>query len=496
MTSPDSPGTPTPAGARHRSGPDLDPAYWQRRLEELITLHQVPGAALGVLRAGRITPVGVGVLNEAAGVEVTPDSLFQIGSITKAWTATLIMQLADEGLLRLDTPVAELLPDFQVADPQVTRVLTIRQLLNHTSGMDGDVFIDTGRGDECLAAYVARMAEVNQNHPIGATWSYCNAGYILLGRIVEYLTGSTWDAALTERLIEPLGLRATVTLPEQALLHRAAVGHFCAPGADPEPASQWMLPRCLGPAGLITSSVHDLLAFVRMHLSHGTAPDGSRVLSADATAAMAAEEVLLPHPYGIGDSWGLGWIRHGWDGHRLIGHDGTTLGQTAYLRVLSEADLAVALLTNGNRTQDLFQDVFREIFADLAGVTMPAGIAPPAEPVPVDPGAYLGVYERTSVRTEVFERDGKLILRSVTSGAAAAFAPTMEHVLVPVRQDLFALRVPETQTWSPVYFHTLDDGSRYVSYGARANPRVEPALPASTHGHQQAGFHEELATVE
>ena len=216
------------------------------------TRHRVPGATLGILRDGEISAVGAGVLSTATGVDVTADSVFQIGSITKVWTATLVMQLVDEGALELDQPVVELLPGFRVADSEVTRTVTMRHLLTHTSGIDGDVFTDTGRGDDCLERYVTGLAEVEQNHPLGATWSYCNSGYVLAGRIVEHLTGSTWDAALRERLVEPLGLTATVTLPEDALLHRTAVGHVGEPEDDPVPASTWMLPRSAGPAGLIS----------------------------------------------------------------------------------------------------------------------------------------------------------------------------------------------------------------------------------------------------
>ena len=78
----------------------------------------------------------------------------------------------------------------------------MRHLLTHTSGIDGDVFTDTGRGDDCLERYVALLANVAQNHPLGATWSYCNSGYSLLGRIIEKVTGSTWDAAMRERLFD------------------------------------------------------------------------------------------------------------------------------------------------------------------------------------------------------------------------------------------------------------------------------------------------------
>ena len=97
--------------------------------------------------------------------------------------------------------------------------MTIRHLLTHTSGIDGDVFTDTGRGDDCLEKYVDVLAEAAQNHPLGATWSYCNSGFSLLGRVIEKLTGTTWDQAMRDRLFTPLGLARTVTLPEEALLH-------------------------------------------------------------------------------------------------------------------------------------------------------------------------------------------------------------------------------------------------------------------------------------
>ncbi len=114
-----------------------------------------PGAQLGVLRFGpgsadELLEAAYGVLHVGTGAPVTTDALFQIGSITKVWTATVAMMLVDEGLLELDTPVAEVLPELRLADPDVTKSVTLRHLLNHTSGIDGDVFTDTGRGDDCL----------------------------------------------------------------------------------------------------------------------------------------------------------------------------------------------------------------------------------------------------------------------------------------------------------------------------------------------------------
>jgi CubicO group peptidase (beta-lactamase class C family) len=452
----------------------FDAAAWQERLRESMRRHRVPGATLGLLHEGTITQTAAGVLSTATGVELTPDSLFQIGSITKVWTATLVMQLVDEGALDLDAPVAEVLPGFRVADAVVSETVTTRHLLTHTSGIDGDVFTDTGRGDDCVERYVAGMKDLVQNHPLGATFSYCNAGYVLAGRIVEHLTGLTWDAALRERLVEPLGLEGTVTLPEEALLHRTAVGHVHEPGEEPVPTTTWMLARSMGPAGLITARVGDVLSFARMHLSGGLAADGTRVLSAASAASMAEKHAELPETRTLGDSWGLGWIRYGWDGERLIGHDGNTIGQSAFLSVLPARGMAVSLLTNGGSARDLYHELWAEIFRETVGVEVPPPLAPPDMPPAFDPTRYTGRYERSGITTEVLEDGGGLTLRATVTGPLAELLPkpVHEYPLVAVEPDVFALKDPAETTWSVVTFYELADGTRYVHYGARANPLV------------------------
>src|SRR5580704_18556573 len=189
-----------------------------------------------------------GVLNSVTGVSVTTDSLFQVGSITKIWTAAMIMQLIDEGRLSLDTAVSQALPGVRLGAGDVGAQVTVRHLLTHTSGIDGDVFTDTGRGDECVERYVDLLAEVPSVFTPGATYSYCNSGYVLLGRIIEVIDGQSWDESLRARLTGPLAATQTVTLPEEAILRRAAVGHLrCG-----TPVHVWGLPRSFGPDGLIT----------------------------------------------------------------------------------------------------------------------------------------------------------------------------------------------------------------------------------------------------
>ena len=460
--------------------PEIDQTHWQQRLDELARAHQVPGATLAVLRVGtdggadELVEAATGVLSTATGVPVTTDSVFQIGSISKVWTATLVMQLVDEGKLQLDAPIAEVLPDLQLADPDVAAKVTMRHLLTHTSGIDGDVFTDTGRGDDVLERYVAALVDVPQNHPLGATFSYCNSGYSLAGRVVEVLTGQTWDAALQERVIAPLGLTHTSTLPEEAIVHRVAVGHI-SPGEDedPQPAATWMLPRSVGPAGLINATARDVTAFARVHLTGGRGPDGEALLSESATAQMQQLQTELPDSYSLGDSWGLGWIRFDWHGARLYGHDGTTIGQNAFLRVLPDQGLAVVLLTNGGHPRDLFNDLYREVFSELAGVQVADQLEPPATPPAVELTRYVGTYERSSITTEVFERDGGLVMRVIpTSDVAESTGAEVEELeLHPVEQGLFATRAPGQETWMAVVFYALPDGAQYLHYGVRAQPR-------------------------
>ncbi len=457
----------------------IDAAHWQRRLTALANRHRVPGAALGILRVrpgqdDELIDVACGVLNKDTGVEATTDSLFQIGSISKVWTATVAMQLVDEGVLDLDAPVAEVLPELRLADPDVAKQVTMRHLLTHTSGIDGDVFTDTGRGDDCIEKYVAQLAEVGQNHPLGATWSYCNSGFSLAGSVIEKLTGGTWDNAIRDRIFIPLGLEHTVTLPEEALLHRAAVGHVSEGTEAPVRAPVWTLSRSMGPAGLICSTPADVLGFARLHLTGGLLPDGTRLLTEASAAAMTELQADLPDKFTLGDSWGLGWIRFGWNGRRLIGHDGNTIGQSAFLRLLPDEGLAVTLLTNGGSTRDLYEDLYREIFAELADVDMPRPLSPPADPVQTDARRHAGTYERASARLEVLVGADGPVLRTTVTGPMAELSPepTKEYAMVPVDHDLFVVRDPQSQTWTPVLFYELRTGEKYMHFGVRATPKM------------------------
>ncbi|WP_370948020.1 serine hydrolase [Amycolatopsis sp. cg5] len=451
----------------------IDAAHWQRRLTALARKHGVPGAALGIQRDGEPICLSTGVLNTATGVETTPDSVFQIGSISKVWTSTVAMQLVDEGLIELDAPIIDVLPELRLADPDVAKQVTLRHLLTHTSGIDGDVFTDTGRGDDCLEKFVEVLDDAAQMHPLGATFSYCNSGFVLMGRVIEKLTGQTWDQALRERIFTPLGLKRATTLPEEALMFRAAMGHVKAEDG-PKPAPAWGLPRSAGPAGLITASVEDVLAFARLHLDGGKAPDGAQVLTEATVASMIEKQVDLPDKHSIGDSWGLGWIRFDWDGELLYGHDGNTIGQSAFLRILPSHGLAVTMLTNGDGAADLYRELFGEIFTELADIRMPALLEPPADPSIVDSSRHFGLYERESAHVEIFAEGDRVRMRYTITGDLAHLMPDPVKLtdLVPVADGLYVTREPGDRAWMPVVFYQLETGEQYMHMGVRATPKV------------------------
>jgi CubicO group peptidase (beta-lactamase class C family) len=412
--------------------PHLDDiSGWLReRLPRLLDEHQVPGAAIGVYANSEVTDQAAGVLSLDTGVEATADSVFQIGSITKTWTATLIMQLADEGLLDIDEKVRTYLPEFRVADETASAEITIRQLLCHTAGFEGDIFTDTGNGDDCVEKYVRALGTVPQLFPPGEMFSYNNAGFCVLGRVIEVLRGKPFDACLRERLFTPLGLTHAATDAGTAILHRAAVGHLqLTPEARQEPAPVWALPRSGASAGsMLSMRPRDLLAFARMHMTRGAAADGTRLLSEASVRAMREQQVTLPPIGFLGTGWGLGWDMFGWPGGAVIGHDGSTIGQSAFLRMVPDQDVAIALLANGGNPVAVYHEIFGYLLRELAGVELPPPPQPPANPERIDASRYAGSYVSDMAEYIVSQDpDGRIWLETVPRGLAVELGELAER---------------------------------------------------------------------
>jgi CubicO group peptidase (beta-lactamase class C family) len=448
---------------------------FQSRLEELIAEHDVPGASFGIVLGDESLELAAGVVNVETGVATTPDTLFQIGSITKVYTATMVMQLVDEGKISLDQPVATYVPELTLADAEAARTITVRQLLTHTSGIDGDLFEDYGRGDDCVERYVASFGALAQMARPGSFFSYCNSGFVLAGRMTEKIDGVGFDQALKDRVLQPIGATKSTMLPEEAILHRVSVGHMKLPDAKaPVVIPQWILPRALGPAGLIAAPVGELLAFARMHLEGGVAADGSRVLSTNSVQAMQQEQVVLPDPYTLGRAWGLGWILYDWGAEPVIGHDGNTLGQSGYLRLVPERKMAVGLLANGPGSSAVYERIYDEVFRELAGISVPKKPVPAADQSAVDLTRYAGVFERLGSRLTFAVVGGRLQLQSENTGPLSSLRPQAEPIALDAVDDTtFVGFVPEAGVRMPVVFFDFDGSNRprWVHMGGRATKR-------------------------
>ncbi|MGW1364963.1 serine hydrolase domain-containing protein [Streptomyces chartreusis] len=443
----------------------IDEKEWQQRLEALIAKHDVPAAAVAVVRGNDRSSFAAGVLNRATGVEATTDSIFQIGSVTKTYTASLILKLVDDGLLHLDRPIAADMPELRLADPDVLSRLTLRHLLTHTSGIDGDHFADLGRGEDVLERYVGTCGELEQVLPLGAAWAYCNTGYAIAGRAVERATGLPFDQAMRERLLAPLGADNSHLLPEDVLRYRVAFGHV--PGPDgltlaPVPIT----PRTMAPAGAIMATADDVLDFVQLYLDGGVTRDGERLLSASMVASAWQPHITVPDP-SVGTHWGLGWMITEWDGHRVIGHDGGTVGQGAFVRVLPEAGVAVVLLGNGPGVGELMPDVMGALIGELCGARPPLPYRP-AQPIQGEVPDWLGVYERVNMRVSLCaDVDG--LKAEVGIGGLAA--ESLGSSLLSGRLERAADGTYITDAvgeWMPVVPFTLPDGTPCLHFGGRA----------------------------
>ncbi|MDE0545417.1 serine hydrolase [Microbacterium sp. C7(2022)] len=445
----------------------------ERRLDEL----DIPAASVAVYVDGELVEHGAGVLNRGTGVENTVDGVFQIGSITKVWTATLVMQLVDEGIVALDEPVLTYLPEFSLEDADAAAAVTVRQLLTHTAGFEGDVFRDTGVGDDALEIFIRGIGDVPQLFTPGEQFSYNNLAFCVLGRLVEVLRGMPYDQALHQYVITPLGLTHAATDAAQAIRFRAALGHLDAGEGGPVvPAPIWAMQRSNSPAGsMLAMTARDLIAFAAMHLRGGVAEDGTRVLSEASVEAMQVREVDLPRLEMLGDAWGLGWELMDTNIGTMIGHDGNTIGQASFLRVLPEHGIAVALLTNGGNVYPLSREIFAHILGELAGVEYKHLPTPPTDAEPIDASRFVGTYGASVMDLTVTQdAEQRIWIDIVPKGLAIELGETAQRSeYVPFGPDRIIAVEPTSGMFMPFVFIGADDdgNARYLHTG-RAMPRV------------------------
>jgi CubicO group peptidase (beta-lactamase class C family) len=377
--------------------------------QEALDAAPVPGCALGLLADGEMEAAGFGVTSVENPLDVTPDTLFQVGSITKTFTGTVAMQLVAEGRLVLDVPVRTYLPELRLGDDSVAAAATMRHLLTHMGGWVGDFFDDPGRGENALAAMVERLADLPQVVPLDTIFTYNNAGFYIAGRVLEVVGEAPYEELVQERILRPVGLERSFFAPEDVMTHRFAVGHY---GSDERTvvARPWALPRAANPAGGLTSTVGDLLRYARFHLG-GNPPWLERMREPQAEIR-------------AGEHMGITWILREVGGVQFFGHDGGTNGQIARLLVAPDQREAVAVLTNSNRGGEVTAAVERAFFARF-GVAEPDRVALDLEPRRLD--EYAGRYISHVSDVDVTAEDGALVTHFVPKGGF----PTPESPPLP-----------------------------------------------------------------
>jgi CubicO group peptidase (beta-lactamase class C family) len=364
---------------------------------------RIPGAAVGVVCEDEEQVAGLGVTNVEHPLPVDDETLFQIGSITKTFTGTLLMRLVESGKVELDEPVRTYLTDLRLADEDVARRVTLRHLLTHTGGWEGDYFDDFGPGDDALARMVAAVAELPQVTPLGEIWSYNNAGFYLAGRVAEVVTGKSFEDATRELVLEPLGLTMSFFFADEVMTHRFAVGHFLE-NEEVTVARPWPIGRAAHPAGGLVCTVRDLLRYARFHMGDGETVDGVRVLSPESMALMRTPQAAAT---GL-DEIGLTWFLRPVEGGTTLTHGGGTNGQVSVLAILPEREFAVVVFANGTPGGgELIRDTMKFAFRSYVDVEEP-------EPQPLDLTAeeladYAGRFSSAMVDIELLVENGSLV---------------------------------------------------------------------------------------
>lgn len=418
----------------------------QDKVAELAAEFEVPGVSAGILLDGDEETAFAGVTSLENPLPVDASTLFQFGSTGKTYTATAIMRLVEQGLVDLDAPVRTYVPELQLKDPDVAEQVTVLHLLNHTAGWEGDLMDDMGNGDDALAKYVTRMATIEQVTPLGATVSYNNASLSLSGRLIEKVTGSSFERAMSELVLEPVGLTSTWFFPNDIMTRRFAVGHNKHEDGSITVARPWALPRSGNPAGGMSCNAADQLAWARFHLGDGTSAEGKRVLGEELLKRMQQPTVEAPGS-AIGDAVGISWLLSEVGGAKVVAHGGTTNGQHSEFKMIPERGFAIVSMTNcgpnGPQLNDQLWAWAVEHYLGLK-VEQPQGIRlPEAELAP-----YTGHFETIAAKVDITAHDGRL-------SATITVKPAMAAVLREQGEE-----VPEQP---PIMLAILEgDRDRYV----------------------------------
>lgn len=353
-----------PAVTRAAPPPDLD-AYARHVLEAFET----PGMAIAIVERGK-SPIirSYGVRRQGQPDPIDENTLFPIGSTTKAFTSAVLATLVDEGKLTWDTRVADVLPDFRMQDPFASSEMTVRDLLVHRSGLGlgaGDLMFFPG-SDRRPADMVHSLRYLRPASSFRSTFAYSNMMYLVAGEVAHAVSGQQWEDAVRQRILAPLQMTSTVTtshLPADA--NRAwphARNSTDMRGDGPVvPMAEPLDIDIVGPAGSMQSSARDIARWLGVQLGQGLdAQTNTRVFSEAQAREMFTPQTVVPipasSPKGLElaqpayKAYALGWTVMDYRGTRILAHGGGVFGGVVMFVVVPDRDVAFAVMLNSEET--------------------------------------------------------------------------------------------------------------------------------------------------
>ncbi len=384
---------PAPAGI----GPDPDYAELTDRLSEIARAarerHRIPGLALALTSGDRIV-WAQGFGEARPGVPADADTLFRVGSVSKLFTDIAVLARRRAGELDIDAPVAEVLPGFAPAAGPAAAI-SLRQLMAHRAGLVreppvGHYFDDSA---PTLEATVSSLSRAPLVFPPGTREKYSNAGIAVVGRVLERISGKPFAEAVTESVLDPLGLDSSFFSLARAPADRLARGSMWSYDGREFPAPTF--PLGMAPAGSMVSSVRDLGRFLTL-LAGGELPG---VLDGESLSEMwrvqFPENPDDPDPAGFGLGFHLGALETGDGGSlRLVGHGGAIYGFSTELAFLPEAGFGAVAVSNVDFTNGVVRRIVRSALRGLLARGRELPRWRPSDPLPPDLGDLLhGLYE-------------------------------------------------------------------------------------------------------
>ncbi len=357
------------------------PADLDEYVARSIKTFEVPGMAVAIVKDGKVVLLkGYGVRKLGEATPVDENTLFGIGSNTKAFTAAALATLVDEGKISWDDPVYERLRGFEMYDPYVSKEMRIRDLLCHRSGLglgEGDLMFwphTTFTRDEV----VYRLRFLKPATSFRTTYAYNNLMFVTAGQVVAEVSGKSWDAYLREKIFLPLGMKNTNT---SASAFKEG-DNWAAPHSKVEGKLQAIPIENLdnaGPAGSINSSVADMSKWVLLQLNRGKIPGTeTRVFSEKASQDMWAQQMIVPIRPAPEDlknlqahfsGYGMGWALRDYKGRKLVSHSGGVAGYVTRVMLVPEENLGVVILTNAEEDFAFESVLYHVLDAYLGGST-------------------------------------------------------------------------------------------------------------------------------